>query len=624
MASKLASKFNVPEHLSRILSETEILVPESRKHLYEMVWNGSKEDVIDIGYDVPGKGHVIEANVTRCKNGAVVNYTDIYMRRRDPDCMVVADEADTDKTRYTERFGGDFEPLRQDTFNWLIAQKKLIVVPFYAGGKDLGYPALLVSPANAGFFANGLADLQGFVPAIEIPDGFTPKAIIYLAPPFRHTHFEGKQIVVHNRTSEMHELFSYNLYPGPSAKKGVYGVLLTIGEQEGWITLHGSSVRVITPYENEFTIMHEGASGSGKSEMLENIHREGDGRVLISENLLTHEKFLIEMGDTCDLRPITDDMALCHPKLQNDSKKLVVIDAEAGWFLRVDHLKSYGTEPSLEKQTIHPKEPLVFLNIQAQPNATALIWEHTMDSPGKPCPNPRVILPRSFIEGIINDPVEIDMRSFGVRTPPSTREKPSYGIIGMFHILPPALGWLWRLVAPRGHANPSIVTTEGLTSEGVGSYWPFATGKMVTQANLLLEQIVSTPLTRYTLIPNQHIGAYKVGFKAEWIAREYLSRRGGAKFRPDQIEAARNPLLGYLPSSIKINGVFMPRHLLAVNEQHEVGNDGYDAGAKILSDFFKSELAQFNTPEMCDLGRKIIDICMRDGSLQEYMDAVTV
>ncbi len=108
----------------------------------------------------------------------------------------------------------------------------------------MGCPALLVAPRNAGFFAGGLADLQGFIPASEVPEGFTPKAIIYLAPTFRHTHFEGKQMVVHNRLDSVYEMFSYNLYPGPSAKKGVYGVLLHIGEQEGvghspWLDCHG-------------------------------------------------------------------------------------------------------------------------------------------------------------------------------------------------------------------------------------------------------------------------------------------------------------------------------------------------------------------------------------------------
>ena len=85
------------------------------------------------------------------------------------------------------------------------------------------------------------------------------------------------------------------------------------------------------------------------------------------------------------------------------------------------------------------------------------------------------------MKNIQDGPIEIDYRSFGLRTPPCTKENPSYGIFGMLHILPPALAWLWRLVAPRGFGNPSI-TGEGkdsfkLQSEGVGSFWPFATGK---------------------------------------------------------------------------------------------------------------------------------------------------
>ena len=116
----------------------------------------------------------------------------------------------------------------------------------------------------------------------------------------------------------------------------------------------------------------------------------------------------------------------------------------------------------------------------------------------------------------------------------------------MIHVLSPALAWLWRLVAPRGHANPSIQTQKSIEmqSEGVGSYWAFATGRRVDQANLLLRQIVETPETRYVLLPNQHIGAWKVGFMAEWIAREYLARRGSAKFGREQVGEAICPLLG--------------------------------------------------------------------------------
>ena len=74
-------------------------------------------------------------------------------------------------------------------------------------------------------------------------------------------------------------------------------------------------------------------------------------------------------------------MALCHPSLQNDSGKLVVKDAENGWFLRINHTTEYGTDPHYEKLTIHPKEPLIFLNLRGVPGSTCLIWEHTMDAP---------------------------------------------------------------------------------------------------------------------------------------------------------------------------------------------------------------------------------------------------
>ena len=77
--------------------------------------------------------------------------------------------------------------------------------------------------------------------------------------------------------------------------------------------------------------------------------------------------------------------------LQNKSGKLVVADAEYGWFLRVDHIVHYGTDPEVEEATIHPKEPMIFLNEDAVPGSTCLIWDHIEDAPGKPCPNPRVM-----------------------------------------------------------------------------------------------------------------------------------------------------------------------------------------------------------------------------------------
>jgi len=615
-------RMNLPDYIIEILDCSKgVIIPKTRTELFKLAMGNEANTTFDVEYEVDGIGTILEATVTKCKNGAVVNYVDDYMRRRDPDCLLVADKKDTDKPKYEDVYNKNFETVRTETFEWLKKQE-LIFFPFKSGGIEYGYDSILIAPSNAGFFAAGLADLQGFLNIEEISDDFNPRAVIFLAPPFRHTHFEGKQIVIHNRLEDIHEVYSYNLYPGPSAKKGIYGVLLNIGEEEGWITAHASTVKVITPYDNEIVIMHEGASGGGKSEMIEDIHKEMDGRIVLGKNTISGEKDYIVLNETCELRPVTDDMALCHPNMQNQSKKLVVKDAESAWFLRLDNITKYGMSPHYEEILTHPSEPLIFLNIQAVPNATCLAWEHILDSDGKPCPNPRVILPRKLITNAIDIPVEVDVRSFGVRTPSCTRENPSYGIMGIFHVLPPALAWLWRLVAPRGFNNPSIIDTAGMTSEGVGSYWPFATGKMVKQANLLLEQIVSSTNTRYVLIPNQHIGAYEVSFMPQWIAREYIARRGSAKFKPEQLKETRCSLLGFGLDSLKIDGQYIRKAYLQPETQKEVGLDGYDAGAEILTNFFAQELVKYNTEDLNPLGKQIIDLFFNEATVNDYMDLI--
>lgn len=619
---ELIAKMQIPKELQAIIEKgRQIIVPKSREQLLELALGGPDNKYFEVAYDVPGIGKTVEANVALCKNGAVVNYTDIYLRRRDPNCMVIGDDKPTDKERYKDRFGGDFKETRELALEWL-SNQDLIIMPFMAGGNEIGYPSLLVAPANAGFFAAGLADLQGFVPADEIEEGFNVQAVIYLAPPFRHTHFDRKQIVVHNRLDHIYEMFAFNLYPGPSAKKGVYGLLLKIGEDENWTTLHGSTVRVTTPYENSIVIMHEGASGGGKSEMTEQMHRESDGRILIGTNTVSNSKHLMYLKEGCGLNPVTDDMALCHPKFQKGTKKLVVKDAEYGWFLRTDHITKYGTDPYLERMCIHPKEPLIFLNYDSVPGSTCLLWEPILDEPGKPCPNPRVIMPRRLIENTIDEPVEVDIRSFGVRTPPCTKENPTYGILGLFHILPPALAWLWRLVSPRGYANPSITDSEGMSSEGVGSYWPFATGRKVDQANLLLNQIMSASDTGYILVPNQHVGAYKTGFMPQWLAREYFARKGGLKFSANQLAESKCPLLGYTLNSLKLDGTELPKEMLNVSLQPEVTEEGYNKGAEMLENFFREELKQFLVEDLNPLGKQIIECCLNDGTVEDYLKLI--
>ncbi len=611
-------KYHLPNEAATLLAECKRLtIASTTAELIDLACGGAGSHSFEVAYDVPGKGRILEATVARVRNGVAANYVEPYMRRRDPDCMVIGDGLPTDKETFRERFGTEFGPLRQQTFEWM-RQQELAMFGFAAGGHDVGMDAVVIAPANAGFFALGLAMLQGIIPYEEVPADFQPRAIIYVAPVFRHTHFGGKQVVVHNRREGLHELFSFNLYPGPSAKKGIYGVLICHGEREGWVTNHCATVQVITPYDNVVTIMHEGASGGGKSEMLELAHREPDGRLLLGENLVTGEKRFLEIPRSCELHAVTDDMALCHPSVQEGKGKLTLTDAENAWFVRVNHIEHYGTDVHLEGLTAEPPVPLLYLSIDAVPQSRALIWEHIEDAPGKPCPNPRVIIPRKVFPGVVEGAVAVDIRSFGVRTPPCTKEKPTYGIMGIFHILPPALAWLWRLVSPRGHANPSIVDTEGMTSEGVGSYWPFATGRRVDQANLLLEQFAENTRMRHILCPNQHIGAWRVGFMPQWIAREYLARRGVARFRPDQLRPARCPLLGHTLHQLQVEGRMIARWFLQVDTQPEVGPEAYDQGAQILQAFFSKCLAEYQEPDLAPLGQQIITCCLDGGKLEDY------
>jgi hypothetical protein len=617
--------FDIPAEAAEILDAApSVTVARSVDELVDL----AVRDADNLGwhkvfYEVPGRGAVEEARVCRVCNGISANYLEPYMRRRDPDCMVIGDPRPTDKPTYQERFGESFDELRRETISWLAGQP-LAVFVFHAGIVGKGTDAIVIAPDNAGFFALGLALLQGILNPEEAPGGFSPRAVIYVAPPFRHTCFEGKQVVVHNRLPGLHELFSYNLYPGPSAKKGIYGVLLNIGEEEQWVTMHCSTVQVVTPYDNKIVISHEGASGGGKSEMLEYPHRDSDGSLLLGLNLLSGEQRKLTLPNTCELRPVTDDMALCHPDLEKGGGKLSLMDAEDAWFVRCNHITRYGTDPHLESLVIHPPEPLLFLNLQGLPGATTLLWEHTEDAPGQPCPNPRVIIPRRTIPKVVHGAVDVDVRSMGVRTPPCTQENPTYGIIGLFHLLPPALAWLWRLVAPRGHANPSIVQSEGMSSEGVGSYWPFATGRRVDHANLLLNQIIETPKVRYVLVPNQHIGVWEVGFMPQWIMREYLARRGGAKFAASSLKPSRCPLLGYTPGKIIVEGGTIGPWFFEVDQQPEVGPDAYDAGATILQDFFHRECAAFLVKDLLPKGKEIISCCLDGGSAGDYDSLLAV
>ncbi len=145
-----------PETEAILAAAPSVIVGTSTAQLAELAVRDAVNGWQKVAYDVPGRGEVVEAEVCRVKNGIAANYVECYMRRRDPDCMVIGDSRPTDKPTYSERYGQDFEPVRQATFEWL-SKQPLALFPFYAGFPGKGTHALAIVPENAGFFALGLA-----------------------------------------------------------------------------------------------------------------------------------------------------------------------------------------------------------------------------------------------------------------------------------------------------------------------------------------------------------------------------------------------------------------------------------------------------------------------------------
>ena len=156
--------FPVPAETAKLLSAApSVTFAGSAAELIALSTRDAKDGWHEVGYEVEGRGYVVEARVCRTKNGINANYLEPYMRRRDPDCMVIGDERPSDKERYIDRYGKPFDPLREETMKWLAGQP-LAVFAFHAGLDGKGTHAFVVAPDNAGFFALGLALLQGIIP----------------------------------------------------------------------------------------------------------------------------------------------------------------------------------------------------------------------------------------------------------------------------------------------------------------------------------------------------------------------------------------------------------------------------------------------------------------------------
>jgi len=80
--------------------------------------------------------------------------------------------------------------------------------------------------------------------------------------------------------------------------------------------------------------------------------------------------------------------------------------------------------------------------------------------------------------------------------------------------------------------------------------------------------------------------------------------------------------LGYELNFLTIEGAKIPSRFLQVYKQPEVGIEGYDEGYRILSDFFQREVSKFNVEGISPLGKKIIEACLNDASVEEYENLI--
>ena len=106
MVDAYFGRFVLPEDLHAALKKCRsIAYIETQEELDELVFGPTHSSRYDVVYNIVGKGSVKEAEVIRCKNGASVNFMEDYMRRRDPNSMVISDDLPTDKPRCLDRFG---------------------------------------------------------------------------------------------------------------------------------------------------------------------------------------------------------------------------------------------------------------------------------------------------------------------------------------------------------------------------------------------------------------------------------------------------------------------------------------------------------------------------------------
>lgn len=293
----------------------------------------------------------------------------------DLNCMVIVDSFFIDKFIFEDWFGYFFDELRVEIFDWLKIQY-LGMFYYYVGQLGMGYNVVVVIFVNVGFFGLGLVLLQGIIDFMELFEDFLLEVVIYIVLFFCYIYFEGKQVVVYNCQLGKYEMFFYNFYFGLSVKKGVYGMLIGQGEEEGWVIVYCFIVWVVMFYDNVIMFMYEGVSGGGKSEMLQQFYWLLEGSLLLGKNILIGEKRMLDFFWICDLELVIDDMVFCYFKFQKNDGKFWLEDVEDVWFIRVDYIEDYGIDMVLEKIIVKLEKLFFFLNIEVVFGGRVMIWDY--------------------------------------------------------------------------------------------------------------------------------------------------------------------------------------------------------------------------------------------------------
>jgi hypothetical protein len=73
-----------------------------------------------------------------------------------------------------------------------------------------------------------------------------------------------------------------------------------------------------------------------------------------------------------------------------------------------------------------------------------------------------------------------------------------------------------------------------------------------------------------------------------------------------------------------VEGTTIPPWFLDTALQREVREEGYDAGASILQEFFAKQLPKYLEDDLAPLGRQIIDCCLQGGTVEDYVRLLPV